>query len=67
MNFAMQGISKSFTSRRGMVDAISGVDLEVRDGEFLCILGPSGCGKSSLLNIMAGLDREYQGQALANG
>ncbi|HPH03502.1 MAG TPA: ABC transporter ATP-binding protein [Spirochaetota bacterium] len=67
MNFALRGVSKSFSSRRGRVSALSGVDLEVQDGEFLCILGPSGCGKSSLLNIMAGLDREYQGQALANG
>jgi NitT/TauT family transport system ATP-binding protein len=34
--------------------ALQGVNLEVRDGEFFCLLGPSGCGKTSLLNLIAG-------------
>src|SRR6202012_5502751 len=37
------------------VEAVSGVDLRVRQGEFLSIVGPSGCGKSTLLRIIAGL------------
>ena len=36
--------------------ALDGVDLEVVDGEFFCLLGPSGCGKSTLLNILAGFE-----------
>lgn len=50
---------------------LAGVDLEVRDGEFLCLLGPSGCGKTTLLRMLAGLvvpDRgaiEIDGVALA--
>lgn len=36
------------------VQALDGVDLAVREGEFLCVLGPSGCGKTTLLNLVAG-------------
>ena len=41
--------------------ALYNVDLEIHDGEFVCLLGPSGCGKSTLLNILSGLDQRYQG------
>ena len=37
------------------------IRLEVETGQFLCILGPSGCGKTTLLNLIAGLDRDYSG------
>ena len=48
----MQNVRKSF----GPVDVIKGVDLEVRDGEFMVFVGPSGCGKSTLLRLIAGLE-----------
>ncbi|MXG90578.1 ATP-binding cassette domain-containing protein [Nocardioides sp. YIM 123512] len=38
----------------GDFTAVEGVDLDVRNGEFVCLLGPSGCGKSTLLSVMAG-------------
>ncbi|RDE25222.1 ABC transporter ATP-binding protein [Motiliproteus coralliicola] len=41
--------------------------LSLRPGEFLCLLGPSGCGKTTLINLLAGLDRRFQGQLKANG
>jgi NitT/TauT family transport system ATP-binding protein len=41
--------------------ALDGIDLEVAEGEFVCLLGPSGCGKSTLLNILAGFDRASDG------
>lgn len=43
------------------VEALSTVDLTVRQGEFLCIVGPSGCGKTTLLRILAGLERPTAG------
>ncbi|MES0351138.1 MAG: ABC transporter ATP-binding protein, partial [Desulfobacteria bacterium] len=55
---------KAITKRFGKVIAVSGVDLEVKDGEFCVLLGPSGCGKSTLLNIIAGLIPQDQGTVL---
>ncbi|MGB9364747.1 MAG: ABC transporter ATP-binding protein [Xanthobacteraceae bacterium] len=49
---SIRNVSKQFAN--GTV-AIRGVDLDVRDGEFVSLLGPSGCGKSTLLRIIAGL------------
>jgi NitT/TauT family transport system ATP-binding protein len=47
--------------------ALSGLQLEVARGEFVCVVGPSGCGKSTLLNIVGGLDRDMDGQVTMNG
>lgn len=46
---------------------LNGVDLEIKEGEFVTIVGPSGCGKSTLLNIIAGLDRPDSGSVLIRG
>ncbi|MCW5771363.1 MAG: ABC transporter ATP-binding protein [Rhodospirillaceae bacterium] len=56
------GLRKSFIGRRGRTDALQGIDLEIGDGEFLCIVGPSGCGKTTLLRIMAGLETASAGE-----
>jgi NitT/TauT family transport system ATP-binding protein len=47
--------------------ALEDVDLEVYEGEFLCLLGPSGCGKTTLLNILAGFERPSSGRVLIDG
>jgi NitT/TauT family transport system ATP-binding protein len=47
--------------------AIADIDLEIREGEFVCVVGPSGCGKSTLLNIIAGLDRATSGTITFDG
>ncbi|MGH2427678.1 MAG: ABC transporter ATP-binding protein [Candidatus Limnocylindria bacterium] len=49
----IDGISKVYP--RNSVRALDGIDLQIRDGEFVSIIGPSGCGKSTLLQIAAGL------------
>ena len=53
----LQGIAKHYDAHQ----ALSGIDLEVADGEFVALLGPSGCGKSTLLKIIAGLDAQSAG------
>ena len=54
---AIAGIDKSFGETR----VLNGVDLAIRDGEFLTLVGPSGCGKSTLLRIIAGLEHQDRG------
>ncbi|MBP1849434.1 ABC transporter ATP-binding protein [Rhizobium halophytocola] len=51
-SIAIEGVRKSF----GNVPVLHGVDLDVRDGEFIVLVGPSGCGKSTLLRMIAGLE-----------
>jgi iron(III) transport system ATP-binding protein len=57
----------SITKRFGSVTALDGVDVDVRDGEFVCLLGPSGCGKTTLLRIAAGIDKPDSGRLLFDG
>jgi NitT/TauT family transport system ATP-binding protein len=47
--------------------ALDHINLDVRPGEFVCIVGPSGCGKSTLLHLIAGLHRQTSGQVLVDG
>jgi ABC-type nitrate/sulfonate/bicarbonate transport system ATPase subunit len=44
--------------------AIANLNLSLKAGEFACLVGPSGCGKTTLLNIIAGLDSDYEGDIL---
>ena len=53
--------------RYGEVPTIHGVDLEVRDGEFIVFVGPSGCGKSTLLRMIAGLEEVTSGELRIDG
>ena len=64
---ALRHISKHFRTSRQDTRALDDVTLEVRPREFICIVGPSGCGKSTLLNIAAGIDTDYQGEAVFEG
>jgi NitT/TauT family transport system ATP-binding protein len=51
----VEGATKFYQTKTGAVHALDNVSIDVREGEFLCILGPSGCGKTTLLWSMAGL------------
>src|SRR3712207_1956969 len=63
-----QLLSNSTSSFRTFThDVLNGVDLRIREGEFVTIVGSSGCGKSTLLNIIAGLDRPDSGSLLVRG
>ncbi len=58
----IRGVTKLFeTPGLGTVRALDGIDLDVRKGEFVCLLGPSGCGKSTLLNAVAGFSPPTSG------
>ncbi len=57
----LTNVDKRFGSRTATVQAIERVCLELRRGEFVCLVGASGCGKTTLLNIVAGLDTATTG------
>jgi NitT/TauT family transport system ATP-binding protein len=60
-------ISLSFETADGKVDALSNVDLQVADGEFVSFIGPSGCGKTTMLRVIADLQQPTSGNLLVNG
>jgi iron(III) transport system ATP-binding protein len=58
----IHGLKKWFDSRRGRVEALRGIDLEVAEKEFCVLLGPSGCGKTTTLRCVAGLEKPDGGE-----
>lgn len=64
----VENLHKSFTAPSGeRVEALRGIDLEIRDGEFLCVIGSNGSGKSTLLNAIAGQFLPDTGRVLIDG
>jgi ABC-type nitrate/sulfonate/bicarbonate transport system ATPase subunit len=63
----VDGVSKTFAGRRGLVEALANVDLTVNERELVTIVGPSGCGKSTLLDLIAGLERPTGGTIRVGG
>jgi multiple sugar transport system ATP-binding protein len=62
-DITMRQLKKSF----GQVDVIKGVDLDIRNKEFVVFVGPSGCGKSTLLRLVAGLEDVTSGRLMFDG
>jgi putative ABC transport system ATP-binding protein len=60
--FRARALWKSYGEGDARVNALAGVDLDIRRGEFVVLLGPSGSGKSTLLNILGGLDVPSAGE-----
>ncbi len=62
-----ENIRKTYNPKTIPVEALRGVDLEIKAGEFTAIVGPSGSGKTTLLNIIGGLDRPTEGYIEVGG
>ena len=63
----IKNLTKVFSTEEIETFALNGVDINVKDGEFVAIMGPSGCGKSTLLNIIGLLDNPTSGSYVFNG
>jgi NitT/TauT family transport system ATP-binding protein len=62
-----KSVSLTFETADGKVDALSNVDLQVAEGEFVSFIGPSGCGKTTMLRVVADLQQPSSGSLLVNG
>jgi len=60
-DITLRNADKSYDGR---VKAVSGLDLDIRDGDFMCLLGPSGCGKTTTLRMIAGLENLSGGEII---
>ncbi len=63
----IDNVKKIYNSRNGEMIALNGVNLDIYENEFICVVGPSGCGKSTLLNIIAGLLEPSSGKVYCDG
>ncbi len=64
---SLKNVDLTYKSNNTKVDAINDINIDIKEGEFICILGPSGCGKSTLMKIMAGFMNPSRGKALVDG
>src|SRR5687768_14345355 len=63
----LRGVGKKYGQGERVTQALSGVDLTLREGEFISLIGASGCGKSTLLRIVAGFERATAGIVTVRG
>lgn len=59
-HLSLRNVGKTYAG--GTQAAVSGIDIEIADGEFIVLVGPSGCGKSTLLRMVAGLEKTTEGE-----
>lgn len=67
VSLSIKQMTKVFPKGEDQLVALQDIDLEVMDGEFVCVLGPSGCGKTTLLRIIAGLEPKSSGSMTLKG
>ena len=63
----LSGVTKVYHRDTLRIPVLDGIDMAIRDGEFLALQGPSGSGKTTLLNLIAGIDRPSSGSILVSG
>jgi len=63
----IENLNKTYISHGSETSALVDINLQIEEGEFVCLLGPSGCGKSTLLKIIAGLIPATSGRIAING
>ncbi len=63
----VRNVTKVYISEEGEIKALEDINLDVKPGEFLCIIGPSGCGKTTLLRMIAGLEYPTSGEIILDG
>jgi len=63
----IRNLTKVFEQDQARIEALTGLNLNVYQGEFCCVIGPTGCGKTTLLRIVAGLESPTEGEVLLNG
>ena len=67
LKLKIDNVVKEYEGRNGKTVALNGVNLDIKENEFICVVGPSGCGKSTLLTIIAGLHEPPSGAAYLDG
>ena len=63
----LRNVHKRYRREQNVLDVLAGINLEVRQGEFLALMGPSGSGKSTLLNLIGGIDKPTEGEVWVAG
>ena len=64
---SVRNLKKYYQMGENTVKALDGIDLDIKEGEFLAIVGTSGSGKSTLLHMLGGLDNPTSGEVLIDG
>ena len=62
----IKNLKKEYKTATMSVNALNGVDLDISNNGLVSILGPSGCGKTTLLNIIGGLDSNFEDEVIIN-
>ncbi|EPF74696.1 ABC transporter ATP-binding protein [Acinetobacter rudis] len=63
----LNNVEKTFKQNQTTQTVLENIDLDITEGQFVCLLGPSGCGKSTILNLLAGFEQSTQGHIYVDG